>query len=79
MNSLPPANLAGKHFALFLSWDARAVPGETIFTFAQKLIRAGLSYIVAWGPDCEREIERIGRLPPLMRVGNRGTLAAEAI
>ena len=54
IQAVPPANLAGKHFALFLAWDARAVPGETIFTFAQKLIRAGLSYIVAWGPDCER-------------------------
>lgn len=51
---VPPTKLAGEHFVLFLAWDARETPDETILTFARKLIRAGLSYIVSWGPDCER-------------------------
>jgi hypothetical protein len=49
-----PTNLPGARFVLFLAWDARGIPDETIFTLAQRLVRAGLSYIVAWGPDCER-------------------------
>jgi hypothetical protein len=49
-----PTKLPGARFVLFLAWDARGVPDETIFTLAQRLVRAGLSYIVAWGPDCER-------------------------
>jgi hypothetical protein len=51
---MPPANGAGQHFVLFLAWDARAVSDESIQELAQKLIRLGLSYVVAWGPDCER-------------------------
>jgi hypothetical protein len=46
--------LPGARFVLFLAWDARDVEDETIFALAQRLVRAGLSYIVAWGPDCER-------------------------
>jgi len=49
-----PETPPGARFVLFLAWDARGVPDETIFALAQRLIRAGLSYIVAWGPDCER-------------------------
>jgi len=50
---MPPTK-AGEHFMLFLAWDARGVPDETMFAFARRLVQAGLSYIVAWGPDCER-------------------------
>jgi hypothetical protein len=49
-----PTNLPGARFVLFLAWDARGIPDETILAVAQRLVRAGLSYIVAWGPDCER-------------------------
>ncbi|MEA2239356.1 MAG: hypothetical protein QOC81_4080 [Thermoanaerobaculia bacterium] len=51
---LPPTKLAGQHFVLFLAWDASAIADEAIFAFARQLIRVGLSYVVAWGPDCER-------------------------
>ena len=42
------------HFVLFLAWDARGVPDQTVISFARSLVRSGLAYIVAWGPDCER-------------------------
>jgi len=44
----------GEHFVLFLAWDARDTPDEEILLVARQLVRAGLAYIVAWGPDCER-------------------------
>lgn len=43
-----------QHFVLFLAWDARTTPDEMVLVFARDLVRAGLSYIVTWGPDCER-------------------------
>jgi len=39
---------------LFLAWDAREVEDETILAVARELVRAGLSYIVCWGPGCGR-------------------------
>lgn len=44
----------GEHFVLFLAWDARQVSDDDILTVARRLVRAGLAYIIAWGPDCER-------------------------
>jgi len=44
----------GHHFVLFLAWDARTVPDDTVIEVARDLVRKGLAYIVAWGPDCER-------------------------
>lgn len=52
--AVPPGDFTGKRFVLFLAWDARGLSAETIFTVAQALVRSGLSYIVSWGPDCER-------------------------
>src|ERR1051326_7406825 len=51
---LPPSKVVGEHFVLFLAWDARDVQNETILRVARELVREGLSYIVCWGPDCER-------------------------
>lgn len=51
---LVPAKVARHHFVLFLAWDARTTADETVLEFARALLRGGLSYIVAWGPDCER-------------------------
>jgi hypothetical protein len=51
---VPPTKLPGQHFVLFLAWDARETQDEAILAFARGLVRAGLSYVVAWGPDCER-------------------------
>jgi hypothetical protein len=56
LDDLPQAiaTTSEQHFVLFLAWDAHGVPDETVIGFAQSLIRRGLAYIVAWGPDCER-------------------------
>lgn len=54
LTRLPLPHLAKRHFVLFLAWDARATADETVLVFAREVIRDGLSYIVAWGPDCER-------------------------
>lgn len=44
----------GEHFVLFLAWDARQASDDEILIAARELVRVGLAYIVAWGPDCER-------------------------
>ena len=45
---------SGSHFVLFLAWDAVGVPDERVLQAAISLVRGGLSYVVTWGPDCER-------------------------
>ena len=44
----------GRHFVLFLAWDARGVPDPTVIQLARALVLKGLAYVVTWGPDCER-------------------------
>jgi hypothetical protein len=46
---LPPGN-----FACLLAWDATGLSAEAISEFVGPLLRAGASYFVCWGPDCER-------------------------
>jgi len=46
--------LPSPHFALFLAWDARGVPGPTVVELAAIVLDRGLAYLCAWGPDCER-------------------------
>ena len=46
--------LSPGHFVLFLGWDAVDVSDDVVFSLAVSLIRRGLAYIVAWGPDCGR-------------------------
>jgi hypothetical protein len=43
-----------ERFVLFLAWDATRVSDHALMALALDLVRMGLSYIVAWGPDCER-------------------------
>ena len=47
--SLPAGN-----FACMLAWDARGMSVEAICSLVEALLRAGASYFVCWGPDCER-------------------------
>jgi hypothetical protein len=51
---LPGFNLALGNFACLLAWDARAVPAQVVSDLVESLLRAGASYFVCWGPDCER-------------------------
>jgi hypothetical protein len=44
----------GRHFVLFLAWDALGVSEDAVVQLARELVRKGLAYLVAWGPDCER-------------------------
>jgi hypothetical protein len=41
-------------FALFLAADSSALPCDQILEEASELIRKGLVYLCAWGPDCAR-------------------------
>jgi hypothetical protein len=52
--SLTRLDLPSRHFACLLAWDARGSSAETIAAFVEPLLRAGATYFVCWGPDCER-------------------------
>jgi len=61
LRELPPG-----HFVCLIAWDARGTTVETISALAEPLLRAGASYLVCWGPDCERVhdvIEQIASHP----------------
>jgi hypothetical protein len=47
-------DLPAGNFACLLAWDARGASADTVSTFIEPLLRAGASYFVCWGPDCER-------------------------
>jgi hypothetical protein len=47
--SLPAGN-----FACLLAWDALRATADEISSFVEPLLKAGASYFVCWGPDCER-------------------------
>jgi hypothetical protein len=59
---------SSQHFGLLLALDAMSIESERIGSVAEKILRKGLVYLSAWGPDCERvhdifdEVE-IGRDP----------------
>jgi hypothetical protein len=42
------------HFGLLVAMDAKEIASDEIFSFANKTLTAGLVYLCAWGPDCER-------------------------
>jgi hypothetical protein len=46
--------LSSRHFVCLLAWDARDASNETVARVADRLLSAGASYFVCWGPDCER-------------------------
>lgn len=54
---LPPGN-----FACLLAWDSRGVPPDAVSAFVEPLLRAGASYFVCWGPDCERVHDMIDEM-----------------
>jgi hypothetical protein len=45
---------APRHFLLFLAVDATDIQNEELGTVAKALLQAGMVYLCAWGPDCER-------------------------
>jgi len=51
---LPRLDLPAGHFACLLAWDARGASADIVSAFVERLLRAGASYFVCWGPDCER-------------------------
>ena len=54
IGELPRIDLCARHFACLLAWDARGVSADAVSRFVEPLLRAGASYFVCWGPDCER-------------------------
>jgi len=52
--ALPRLALPSANFACLLAWDARDASAEAVSAFVDPLLRAGASYFVCWGPDCER-------------------------
>jgi hypothetical protein len=51
---LPRLDLPAGNFACLLAWDARGASADAVSAFVDPLLRAGASYFVCWGPDCER-------------------------
>jgi hypothetical protein len=52
--ALPRLQLPDGNFACLLAWDARGASSEAVSALVEPLLRAGASYFVCWGPDCER-------------------------
>jgi hypothetical protein len=42
------------HFVCLIAWDARVASVEDVSALVEPLLHAGASYVVCWGPDCER-------------------------
>ena len=47
-------DISSKHFACLLAMDARSTPVALITRLGDQLLRAGASYFICWGPDCEK-------------------------
>lgn len=60
---LPPRiDMPSGNFACLIAWDARGASVETVSSVVEPLLRAGASYFVCWGPDCERVHDIIDEL-----------------
>lgn len=46
--------LESPHFACLVVWDSRAAPLSEVSALLQKLIDQGASYLLFWGPGCDR-------------------------
>ena len=62
-------SLASSGFVCLIAWDARSATLDEITEFARRLLQAGVVFVCAWGPDCERvhdivDAEREGSTPP---------------
>lgn len=53
-SALSGLELPAANFACLLAWDARDASADAVDAFVRPLLRAGASYFVCWGPDCER-------------------------
>lgn len=51
---VPSLELPSKNFACLFVCDARGLSTEGVVSLVEPLLRAGASYFVCWGPDCER-------------------------
>jgi len=51
---LPRLDLPSGNFACLLAWDARGASVDAVSALVEPLLRAGASYFVCWGSDCER-------------------------
>jgi hypothetical protein len=47
-------DVGASRFGLFLACDATEVPDDALYAIAGKALASGATYIVTWGPDCER-------------------------
>jgi hypothetical protein len=54
LDEVEKAELPTAPMALFLAADSRALSVDEISRIAEKFLDAGLRYLCAWGPDCER-------------------------
>jgi hypothetical protein len=53
-DALEHVSLPSAHTVLFIAADARGVQTDTVGRVAERLLAAGVIYVCAWGPDCER-------------------------
>jgi hypothetical protein len=47
-------DLRSSHFVCLIAWDATRASTDSISAVVERLLRAGASYLVCWGPDCQR-------------------------
>ena len=59
---LPRLDLPAGNFACLLAWDARGISADVVAALVEPLLRAGASYFVCWGTDCERVHDIIDEL-----------------
>lgn len=53
IDNLRDLEYPSKYFVLFLAADFQKIENEKLIATAKNLINQGLSYICAWGPECE--------------------------
>jgi hypothetical protein len=61
-------DLQSRNFVCLLAWDARHVSADSVSAFVTPLLRGGASYLVCWGPGCERVHDVIDQM--VSRPGN---------
>jgi len=54
LDDLERAELPTAPMALFLATDTRTASVDDISRVAERFLNAGVRYVCAWGPDCER-------------------------
>jgi len=68
-----PTNLQipSKRFRLFVAADTNSSTTEVIERFVEAVLKAGMVYFSAWGPDCERFHDIVDEVVVSDQIGDR--------